>query len=125
MIAYHKIVPVLKVAQLDRAVSFYTELLGFSVCWRSANDGEGENVMLEAGAINVLLSTGAHLGDIPAFTGSLYFNVSGVQDFFDQIKERVEIVWPLENMEYGQKEFGIRDSDGYILAFAEELSAEK
>lgn len=125
MVTFHKVVPALKVAQMDRALAFYTEILGFSSIWRNANDGDGENVMLEAGTINVLLSTGSHLGDVPAFTGTLYFNMTGVQDFFDQIKERVEIVWPLENMEYGQKEFGIRDPDGYILAFAEELSAEK
>jgi hypothetical protein len=30
-------------------------------------------------------------------------------------------VWPLEQQEYGTREFGIRDPDGYVLAFAEEL----
>jgi uncharacterized glyoxalase superfamily protein PhnB len=125
MIAFHKIMPVLRVTDLDRAASFYTDVLGFAVCWRSANDGGGENVMLESGETSLLLSTGAHLGDTPAFTGTLYFNMTGVQEFFERIKDRVEIVWPLENMEYGQKEFGIRDCDGYLLAFAEELTAEK
>jgi uncharacterized glyoxalase superfamily protein PhnB len=117
--------PVLRVTDLDRAANFYTDVLGFTVCWRSANDGGGENVMLESGETAVLLSTGTHLGDTPAFTGTLYFHMTGVQEFFERIKDRVEIVWPLENMEYGQKEFGIRDCDGYLLAFAEELTAEK
>ena len=35
-----------------------------------------------------------------------------------------EWVWPLEAMDYGQTEFGIRDCDGYTLAFAEALEGE-
>jgi catechol 2,3-dioxygenase-like lactoylglutathione lyase family enzyme len=113
------IVPVLKVGDLQRAVDFYTAILGLSVAWRADNDGGGENAMLTAGAISVLLSTGAHLGDTPQFTGTLYFNIKGVDGFFESIREKVAIVWPLETMDYGQREFGIRDPDGYVLAFAE------
>jgi hypothetical protein len=76
--------------------------------------------MLRAGPVDLLLSTGSHLGDRPQLSGTLYFNVGGAQEFYDHIKERVHIVWPLEVMDYGQQEFGIRDPDGYTLAFAEE-----
>ena len=80
--------------------------------------------MLQAGATALLLSTGPHLGDRPQFTGTLYFNMAGVQEVFERVKDQVAIVWPLEAMEYGQREFGIRDSDGYTLAFAESLDGE-
>ena len=40
------------------------------------------------------------------------------------IKNQAEVVWPLETMDYGQKEFGVRDCDGYTLAFAEALEGE-
>ena len=66
-----------------------------------------------------MLSTGSHLGDKPVFSGTLYFNIDGVEELFERIKDQVEIVWPLELMEYGTREFGIRDCDGYTLAFAE------
>jgi catechol 2,3-dioxygenase-like lactoylglutathione lyase family enzyme len=39
---------VLRVADLGKAVDWYTRVLGFSVCWRAANDGGGENCMLAA-----------------------------------------------------------------------------
>ena len=116
---FQSIVAVLKVADLARAVDFYTSILGFSLAWEAANDGGGRNAMLTAGTTSVLLTTGSHLGDKPQFTGTLYFNLIGVREFFESIKDRVEIVWPLETMEYGQLEFGIRDPDGYLLAFAE------
>jgi catechol 2,3-dioxygenase-like lactoylglutathione lyase family enzyme len=125
MAEFLKIVPVLKVSDMQKAVDFYTGVLGFTVAWRAANDGGGENCMLQAGATDLLLSTGSHLGDTPQLTGTLYFNMVGVQGFFEQIKNRVEIVWPLEAMDYGQREFGIRDCDGYTLAFAESLEDPK
>lgn len=119
MPGFQTIVPVLKVADLKQSLDFYTTILGFSVVWQAGNDGGGENAMLQAGATSLLLSTGAHLGDQPSFTGTLYFNMTGVEAFFESVQDKVDIVWPLEAMEYGQREFGIRDPDGYTLAFAE------
>ncbi|MFO0956586.1 MAG: glyoxalase superfamily protein [Isosphaeraceae bacterium] len=114
------IVPVLKVSDLDRSLAFYTGTLGFSLVWRSGQDGGGENAMLKAGVASLLLTTGTHLGDPPLFTGSLYFAMKEVDAYYDRLRGRVEEVWPLEAMEYGQREFGIRDPDGYMLAFAED-----
>jgi uncharacterized glyoxalase superfamily protein PhnB len=125
MPSFLTIVPVLKVVELPRALEFYTNVLGFTLAWQAKNDGDGENAMLRAGNTCVLLSTGSHLGDKPQFTGTLYFHMNGVRQFFEEIKERVEIVWSLETMDYGQQEFGIRDRDGYVLAFAEELDEHK
>jgi catechol 2,3-dioxygenase-like lactoylglutathione lyase family enzyme len=76
---FKRIVPVLKVSDMQKSVAFYTGVLGFSVAWRAANDGGGENCMVRADAADLLLSTGSHLGDRPHFTGTLYFNLSGVQ----------------------------------------------
>jgi catechol 2,3-dioxygenase-like lactoylglutathione lyase family enzyme len=121
MAEFLKVVPILKVSDLQKSVEFYTGVLGFTIVWRAANDGGGENCMMQAGPTELLLSTGSQLGDKPQFTGTLYFQMSGVQELFERIKNQVEIVWPLETMDYGQKEFGIRDGDGYTLAFAEPL----
>ena len=33
---------------------------------------------------------------------------------------KADVVWPIADMEYGTREFGIRDPDGYVLAFAEQ-----
>jgi catechol 2,3-dioxygenase-like lactoylglutathione lyase family enzyme len=123
MAEFKVVVLVLRVSDLDRAVDFDTTVLGFSVEWRAGDDG-GENAMLRAGATSLLLSTGPHLGGTPQFTGTLYFNMDGVDEFFDRIKGKVGVVWPLEAMEYGQREFGVRDPDGYTLAFAETQEGE-
>lgn len=119
MFKINSILPVLRVADLDRSVRFYGDILGFAVAWRAANDGGGENCMLSAGGVSLLLSTGPHLGDAPAFTGTLYFDGGGVEQLYETIKDRVTLVWPLEVMEHGSREFGFRDPDGYLLAASE------
>ncbi len=113
------VMPVLRVQDMQRAIDWYTNIVGFALQWRSPNDGGGENSMLRLGDVVLMLSTGTHPGDKPAFTGTLYFNTPAVSVFHDRIKDRAELVWPLENMDYGTVEFGVRDPDGYVLAFAE------
>jgi uncharacterized glyoxalase superfamily protein PhnB len=101
-------------------VRFYTEHLGFSVAWRVSGDGGGENCMLQAGQVAVLLSTSTHLGTSPQFTGTIYFDVDDVDGLWDAVRLTADVVWPISDMEYGTREFGVRDPDGYVLAFAEQ-----
>jgi catechol 2,3-dioxygenase-like lactoylglutathione lyase family enzyme len=115
--------PVLKVTNLQRSIDWYTGVLGFRAEGRSAQDGGGENCFLRADDLELMLTTGTHLGDIPAFTGTIYFRVVGVDQAFARVKDRPEVVWPLEDQEYGTREFGLRDPDGYLLAFAEEIAS--
>jgi catechol 2,3-dioxygenase-like lactoylglutathione lyase family enzyme len=114
------IMPVLRVADLRRSIDWYVEVLGFRPHGRSPDDGDGEHGFIQAGEAELLLSTGSHLGGPPSFTGTLYFRVVGVDALYDKVRGRAEVVWPLEQQEYGTREFGIRDPDGYVLAFAEE-----
>jgi catechol 2,3-dioxygenase-like lactoylglutathione lyase family enzyme len=118
------IMPALRVTDLQRSLDWYTGVLGFDAQGRASDDGGGEYCFVRAGDVEVLLSTGSHLGGPPAFTGTLYFRVAGVDALFARVDERAEVVWPLELQEYGTREFGIRDPDGYLLAFAEGESLE-
>ena len=44
--------------------------------------------------------------------------IDDVDAYYESIKEKVSILWPLQDMSYGTREFGIKDCDGYNLAFA-------
>ena len=37
------------------------------------------------------------------------------------MKDHTEIVYPLEDFDYGMREFAIRDSNGYCLQFGKEI----
>jgi catechol 2,3-dioxygenase-like lactoylglutathione lyase family enzyme len=62
MAEVQKIVPVLKISDMQKAVDFYTGILGFTVVCRAART--------RAGAAE-LLSTGTHLADRRLFPGTL------------------------------------------------------
>jgi len=48
-----------------------------------------------------------------------YLRISGLKDFYDQVKDRVDIKQPLHRQPYGLSEFEVRDPNGYILVFSE------
>ena len=53
------------------------------------------------------------------FTGSLYFRPEDVDELWKQIKEQATVVYPIEDFDYGMREFAIRDNNGYILQFGQ------
>ena len=83
------VMPVIRVAEMDRSVKFYSTILGFAVVWRNRGDGGAENCLLQWGSAELMLSTGSQLGDLPKFTGTLYFNGEGVAGLYEQVKDRV------------------------------------
>lgn len=64
----------------------------------------------------------AHEGDNrPAFTGSLYFRVADVDALWSTLQGRARTCYPLESFDYGMREFGIYDNNGYLLQFGTPL----
>lgn len=45
--------------------------------------------------------------------------MEGVKEFYEAVKDRVEIRMPLRKQGYGDWEFEVRDPNGYILVFSE------
>jgi uncharacterized glyoxalase superfamily protein PhnB len=58
----------------------------------------------------------------PTFTGSFYFRVDDAAALWLQLKDNARVVYPIEDFDYGMREFAIRDNNGYILQFGQELS---
>ena len=50
-----------------------------------------------------------------------YLRVIGVQDLYDSVRDNVEVLRPLRKMPYLQMEFEVRDLNGYVLVFSEEI----
>ena len=48
-----------------------------------------------------------------------YLRISGLKDFYDKVKDRIDIKQPLHRQPYGLSEFEVRDPNGYILVFSE------
>lgn len=110
------LIPLLRVRDLDATIAFYRDILGFRQCWQ-----EGDTASVRHGTVGLMFSTGDNLGADPNLSGTLYFYPDSVDALWRVIEEHVQVEWPLQTMDYGTREFGIRDVNGYILAFAEVL----
>jgi predicted enzyme related to lactoylglutathione lyase len=113
-----QITPLLLVTNLERAIQFYTEQLGFTLDFRyddfyAGIEKDGHPVHLK-------------MVDQPAGGGilrrndediCLLFSVDDIAGVFREISEKtINIVQPLREMPYG-KEFYISDPDGNLIAF--------
>ena len=54
---------------------------------------------------------------------SLYFYPDNIDTLWDELKDRDEVEHPLEDMDYGMREFTIRDPNGYALNFGSPIDA--
>ena len=113
-------VPILYVPDMDESIRFYTDVLGFSC----ANRADGW-ATLQCGLAEIMLSPpNEHLPfEKPGFTGSLYFQAEELDALWEKLRDKVVIVYPIENFDYGMREFAIRDINGYILQFGQEITA--
>ncbi|HTA38303.1 MAG TPA: VOC family protein [Candidatus Acidoferrales bacterium] len=112
-----KLTPLLRVADLDATIAFYHDVLGFTCL----NRMDGWALMANGGVELMIALPNAHEPfDGAALTGSLYFLDDDVDATYESIKDRVDIVYPIETFDYGMREFAIRDNNGYCLQFGRE-----
>lgn len=57
----------------------------------------------------------------PTFTGTFYFYPDDVDAAWRDLKDSVEVEYPIEDFIYGMREFGIRDCNGYLLQYGQGL----
>src|SRR5256885_12540637 len=48
-----------------------------------------------------------------------YFRIDGLKQFYDRVKDRLDLKKPLRRQPYGLSEFEVKDLNGYILVFSE------
>jgi catechol 2,3-dioxygenase-like lactoylglutathione lyase family enzyme len=118
--------PILLVADVKASAAFYKEKLGFEI--NQIYDDPVNFCILKRDGLFVFLSQVADKSKIvPHYKNvhnmwNIYFWTDNLQALHDEFKAKgVEIDYGPETREYGVKEFGIMDLDGYDVAFAEIL----
>ncbi len=113
--------PQLLVDDLDRAIKFYRETLGFSFGppwdgFYAIGERDGFQVHLKCAPKTVEDRTNRrqheHL--------DVYASVAGVDAFYEVCQAKgATILKPLGHRPWGTKDFYLEDPDGYIIAFGE------
>lgn len=118
---FKRLTPLLWTENLQETLTFYTEILGF-VC--SEYNQEWQWAALHQNDVELMIAKpNEHTAyEKIGFTGSFYFEVDDVDFLWEQLKNQVEIVYELETFDWGMKEFAIKDTNGYILQFGQNIS---
>ena len=111
--------PMLAVNDMDKTIQFYCDVLRFECVSRL----EGW-AALRKDAVEVMISLpNAHEPfEKPTLTGSLYFSSDNIDALWEKIKDKATIVYPIESFYYGMREFAVRDNNGYMLQFGQEIT---
>jgi catechol 2,3-dioxygenase-like lactoylglutathione lyase family enzyme len=112
--------PMLETPDIETTIDFYTRVLGFVV--ENYVPGMGW-ASLKFGDINIMFALPNEHRNIPKpiMSGSLYFATENVDEVWAGVKEQCSICYPVEDFDYGMREFGIYDNNGYLLQFGQEV----
>ncbi|CAD7797186.1 hypothetical protein CHRY9390_00125 [Chryseobacterium aquaeductus] len=118
---FNSLFPVIWTDNLEESIGFYTHVLGFSLI--DANSKE-HWAFIEKDKVKIMLTLPKHktsIGKI-GFSGSFYFNISNVNELWEDLNTITKICYRIENFAWGMREFAIYDNNGYILQFGQAIN---
>ena len=132
-----KLTPNLAVKNIKESVAFYHDNFGFELQMAVSEDqssigAEFEDdkeyiwAMIASGEVTIMLQRedslkediGLDFFESIGSSASFYIEVEDVDALYESVKSKVEILKEIETMWYGQREFYVKDINGYILAFS-------
>jgi uncharacterized glyoxalase superfamily protein PhnB len=131
------VTPNLVVADVERSVAFYRDVLGFALVTTVPDAPpfafawmQRDNVKVFLNSVASVAAEHAELGARPiGGTATIFIAIEaetpdrGVDAMHDAIGGRARVIMPLVNQFYGMREFGIEDPDGYVIFFAQRIAA--
>jgi uncharacterized glyoxalase superfamily protein PhnB len=131
-VKFNKVTPNLIVADMEKSLKFYRDVLGFTVSQTVPPDkGPFIFAWMQHGDAVVFLNQRMppQPGQPDLFAGrqiggtlSLYIAMEGIDEFLKTVEGHgVKLAVPLHKEFYGMKEFAVYDPDGYLLIFAERV----
>ena len=116
---FNRISPMLKTKDIEATIKFYTKTLGFRIT-NLHPEKNPEICFVSHGNIELMFYVDTEATDPdPVLTGQLYVYTDGVMELYDQIKDKVVVLWGPDVYWYGMREFAIREINGYTLTFGE------
>jgi uncharacterized glyoxalase superfamily protein PhnB len=130
---FSKLTPNLLVANVERSLSFYAEVLGFERGMTVPEQSPFVFAAVTSGAVEIFFNDAATaVKEYPSFagkpigaTGTLFIELDGsgtIDAFHDRITSKVAVTMPLVTQFYGMREFAITDPDGYVITFAQRVN---
>jgi len=123
--------PILWTKDLEKTISFYVNILGFTCRSNFPNFASLQRDNVE---IMIVLPVEEpedckdpdekqEFFPKPILTGSIYITIDNVDELWTKIKDSVNVLTPLENREYFMRDFSITDNNGYELVFGQNINS--
>ena len=114
---FKTLAPILTTEDMARSVRFYVDVLEFTCGMQTPGYS---NLYRDAVRIMLAAPNAHEAWQGPRFTGQLYIDLETAEEvdaLWEKVKDRAEIIYSVDDFDYGMHEFGIRDDSGYSLAF--------
>lgn len=126
-ISLESLTPNIIVDDVNQAVDYYAEKLGFTLLASVPEKGTYNWAMVQRDGVSIMFQSLESIQeDMPSLKidskgslGTFFIRMKGIDELYNQVKGKVEIAHDMRTTFYGMKEFVIRDPNGYFLAFAE------
>ena len=127
---FKKLTPNLLVANVERSLAFYVDVLGFARGLPVPEESPFVFASVTAGSVEIFFNDASTaIAEYPGFggkpigaTGTMFIEVEGVDALHERLQQAAKIVMPLVTQFYGMREFAIEDPDGYVITFAERVN---
>ncbi|WP_346319997.1 VOC family protein [Chitinophaga sp. YIM B06452] len=121
-------IPTLTTPLLQETIDFYVNVLDFTCKtmdeqWKFASIKKDQVTMQLVHPQAKFPFGSEDPFDQPVFTGAIYIHMEGVDELWEKVKDKAEVCFPVQNFDYGMREFGIYDNNGYLLQFGEQIRA--
>jgi catechol 2,3-dioxygenase-like lactoylglutathione lyase family enzyme len=115
-----RLVPALLVRDMGETLEFY-RTLGFQVTgyYPDELNPTWAEVRRDSVTFQFRVDPPSGTPSAPVCSGTFYIFPASVMDLAEEFRGKVEFAWGPEVMEYGMREFGVQDPNGYYLAFTE------
>jgi uncharacterized glyoxalase superfamily protein PhnB len=119
-----KVVPMIHVPDVRAIVDWY-ESIGFNVFEKFGDaDGGLSFAILEFGSTRLMFNAGGRSGTQDRREVDLYVYVDDVDELYQRLKDRVEVLEELHDTFYGMREFIIRDPNRFWITFGQDSAFE-
>ena len=130
-VSFDSLSPNLIVADVNRSVKFYKDVLGFTQIASVPESGTYNWAMVLRGSITIMFQTLASIKeDVPLLqlsegrsAATFYIKVKGLDELMKSITAKMKLSVDLRTTFYNEREFAVNDPDGNVIMFAEDKTA--